>query len=211
MPAIDLSTLNPEDYTLYFIDSNIWLAWFQYQRVQIYENTNKTIPPLLKPENEYIDYLIFLDNLIAFHENPQNKSLLRPKILFASILATEVVNVYLRKISMRLYNFDNSLRISTLKDYRNNSHYKSELGRLVDDMLTFKHLCVTVDDKFQEDDFFNTIKQFIKQNDFNDFFYMNLCRKCNCPIITHDGGFTDQDITILTRNKKLLARNQSKK
>jgi len=214
MSAVKISEVKPTDHSAYFIDSNVWLAWFQHQRVMSLEESKKSFPSEIKPKPEYTDYLIFLDELITHHltydegkhgklPNP------KPKILFSSLLATEIVNAYSRNISQRLFKFDTKSGIKTFKEYRHTPHYRSELRMLVDDILTFKDLCVCIDDNFNELDFFNRIKEFTNKYDFNDFFYMNTCKVWGgCPIITHDGDFSHPDFHVLTMNTKMLPKEK---
>jgi hypothetical protein len=205
MPAaIDIDTVKPTDYPVYFIDSNIWLAYFQNNRSEIIPD--KEIAKKIEPKRVYIDYLIWLNdfleaNLKGINENDKSINHHRPKILFSSLLSSEVVNAYLRNICLKLYRIDKNDMTIVFKDYRKSLRYKKDVGMLVDDIVALKDYCYTTNDDFKEMDFFNTISDFVKDNDFNDYFYIKTCIKHECPIITHDGDFKNQSVTVLTKNK----------
>lgn len=208
MPAINISTVKPNDFQTYFIDCNVWLAWFKHQRTTSLKIADETYPEDINPKSHYNDYLIFIEELIESHINydevkDANQKNPKPKILFTSLLATEIVNAYSRNISLRLYDFGSQTK-TPFKEYRGTSHYKKELKMLIDDILTFKDYCLCTNDDFNELDFFSSISTFTTKHDFNDFFYMKSCEKWSCPIVTHDGDFDSPYNQILTVNRKIL-------
>ncbi len=205
MPAFDIDSVKPTDYPVFFIDSNIWLAYFQNNRST--NIPNKEIAKQIEPMRFYIDYLIWLDDF--FEANVKgidgtDKSIKhhRPKILFSSLLSSEVVNAYLRNICLKLYQIEKNDTTIKFKDYRKSIQYKKDVGILVDDIIALRDYCYTTNDDFKDMNFFDTISDFVKENDFNDYFYIKTCIKHDCPIITHDGDFKNKGVTVLTKNKK---------
>lgn len=210
MAAIDISTVKPTDYEYFYIDSNVWLAWLQKSRI----DTLSSVPENLKVKTEYFPYIDFFEELLGAHFETDNEVIKtfkfqKPKILFTSILSTEIINAYSRNVCQALYNFENPTdQITSFKKYRitRGNHYKTELGKLLDDFSAIKDVCACVDDKFQNFDFFNSIKGFSSRYDWNDFFYLHFCRRWDSPVITHDGDFSHPDFTILTKLQRMLRR-----
>lgn len=207
MAAYDISNVKCTDFAYSFVDCNIWFAYLSHFRAE--GASNQSVKNALYPDNHYYDYMQWIEDVIDANEkgNPDNDpSILHshPKIIFTSLLATEIVNAYSRKISQKIYQIETGDSSKTFKQYRKEPHYRRELGMLVDDIVAYKNYCLTQNDDFRNLDFFNTIKSFTNDFDFNDYFYMNSCLIADCPIVTHDGDFTNPYNTILTKNRRIL-------
>lgn len=193
MPSSNIQSLKnacvrPIDY---FVDANVWIYALRGD------------DKLRGWQKEYVDY---------FYEIIESS--LEPKILFPTMLFSEVLNTWLKKIAMEEYKALNGIpesgRFYFKRDYRPTAHYRENYERICEDVSSFKSSLLFIDDSCvvvgDPPIYIKPVFDF----DFNDYFYYQICRefqKSNpVTILTNDGDFQISDIPIVTSNKTLLYR-----
>lgn len=173
----------------YFIDANVWLYAIQNN------------PQFNKFEKLYAD---FFDDIYNSTIDPP------PKIIMTGILFSEIVNAYLKRVAMKDYinKFNKPDDLDYKRDYRPTSHFLSAYQQIVDDIYSYQESFVYISDKpilIDEP----AIKSISSNLDFNDHFYIHLCKNYikagnQLLFVTNDSDFIVEDLPILTCNKVLL-------
>jgi hypothetical protein len=193
----NVSGFDPQLNEYYFFDANIWIA-------AIKQNHCGTIDIRIKPYIEFFDAVVSLNNIT----DPKIVKRLKfqPKIIMTSMLLSEIINAYLRKVSMVLFYNNNMTGIDFKRDYREMVHsdYEKQLKNIVSDIQAFNSMLHFVDDDFKSMDASSIFPFLNRKVDFNDFYYFKLMKSLNIPIVTDDKDFNFEDILILTENTKLL-------
>jgi len=187
----------PEDREFYFCDSNVWIAVLK----------NSGSKGTEKHEQSYLD---FFDAVIQLHSITDPKLVKKikhkPKFVLTSMLISEILNAYLRKVSMRLFLGNDFQKYDFKKDYRDipHTHYADELKKLTTDILAYQEFTILLDDEFKSLNPSRILPCLKAKFDFNDYYYYALFKEKNIPIITHDKDFSFQDIEIITASHTLL-------
>lgn len=176
----------------YFIDANVWL--YAIQGDSLLSNWQKR-------------YSDFFYNIVDSALDPQ------PRLLMPTLLFSEILNAYLKQIAVpefrHLNGIGQNMPFNYKKDYRPTQHYKDNYEKVCDDILSLKSSIIFLNDSRlmnQPPDF---IQSDVDPFDFNDFFYYLICKehqkKHPTAIVTNDGDFKINDISIITGNQELLA------
>jgi len=195
----DIAKVEANRYPLYFFDANIWLF---------------ILKPLAHASVDEKYYRNFFEEIIELQFAPatsRRRKPVRPKIVVTNLLLSEIINAYMRHISMyiffRMRNEDPHQK-SFKRDYRDGigkENYSKELKRICSDLISYKDYFVIKDDGLCNIDPLYLLQQLPSINsDFNDFYYYELCYDNKIPIVTDDRDFIFQDLDILTRNRRLL-------
>ena len=92
------------------------------------------------------------------------------------------------------------------KDYRRSEDYKRVAEAIADSIRRILQLCVRVSDCFEEIEIDKILTEFATTClDFNDHILIDLCKRSEFKLVTHDADFKESDITVLTANKRLLS------
>lgn len=194
----DIRLLSPDEFEFLFFDSNAWISALK--------NTGR-----LSLEQHEKPYVYFFEAVIELHSHMGTKRAKKikhfPKIVVTSLLLSEIINAYMRRVAMVVYY--NSLQVNP-KDYDYKKHYrktddfKKQLKNLITDFVAFKDYISLQDDGFINLDPYTILPAMNPENDFNDFYYYYYLMEKNIPIITHDADFAFQDVAILTASHTLL-------
>jgi len=195
--VIDISKIGPADFPLFFFDTNVWIAILKYFG-SIQNN----------PREEA--YLKLFESIVEMYQTNSiySKSHL-PKIVLTSVLFSEIITTYLRKIAMpRYFNKEDCSGIDYKSAYRDNplSDYKNQLQILKDDLKCFKEYTKLFSDEFDKIDPFGWFNQMPLRIDFNDFYFNKLFSNTKICIVTDDIDFYTSEMTVVTNNRKLLSR-----
>ena len=176
----------------YFVDANVWIYSLQ------------SFGSLTNWEEEY--YQFFFD-IIDSSLDP------KPKILMPTLLLSEIINTYLRKVAMPDYKIEQGISSGTMIDfkidYRPTTHYKDSYEKMMDDIYNLGESV-----KYIDDSLISTNESILLNNpndtfDFNDYFYYNLCKELNksekTVLLTNDSDFIINDLELITNNRSLLA------
>ena len=175
---------------LYFIDSNVWIYALQ--------NDDE----LDWWEKIYRDF---------FYDIIESTFIQKPKIILSSLLLSEIINTYLKKIAIVNYrkvnNIPNTKEINFKRDYRPTLHYKKSFEKIMNNISNLKSSILFVDDS-KIANYTALINKNIGLFDYNDYLYYCLCKELNKTqkviIVTNDSDFQVNDIEIVTMNKTLL-------
>ncbi len=206
---IDIRHLDPQNYSEYFIDANVWIAQLQSQNFV----ANLRFSP----------YLDFFEGIISLNIETNPKALklikVKPKIIVTSLLLSEIFNGYLRQVAMKVYYSVEATKAGChteedinkytrkfdfKKDYRPTSDFTTQLKKLKSDFKAYKDYIEFRDDRFNDIGPITVIDSISNQSDFNDFYYYYSLEVDQVPIVTDDKDFIFQDIPIITANKTLL-------
>ena len=158
----------------YFLDANIWIL---------------RLDSPLHPQPYEEQYLAFFDQLIE-HDC---------KIVVCPVLISEVLNTYLR------LEFDQIRRIQPTfnykKDYCSSPAFHNRFQTFRSEFDSYKPFLQPIHDDY---DSVLSLQQMQAQDDFNDFYYANLCGSRHYPIVTHDRDFQYPGVEVITNNKALL-------
>jgi len=168
---------------VFFFDTMIWI---------------NIISPSFDKDNRFIKYISFFDKVY------KDKY---AKIAVSSLIISEIINLYLRKIALPLY--AKSLKtdvhkIDYKKQFRISDHYKKHYALVCDEINARLESVVFTDDLLQEYDIIEASTY--PKLDFNDFNYYKICKKKGYTLVTDDSDFYVNDISILTLNTDLYKR-----
>lgn len=172
----DIKHLSPAHGRAYFLDANIWIL--------------RLDPPLGLQRYEE-QYLSFFDQLI------DNDC----RIIVCPVLISEVFNTYLR------LEFDQIRRTNAgfnyKRDYRPCQDFRNRFQTFKTELAGYEPFMQFISDDY--DPILN-LQQMQEQDDFNDFYYANLCGSRNYPIVTHDSDFNYPGVEVITNNRGLLRK-----
>lgn len=197
--AFKLTNILPESHQFYFFDANIWIAILKNNQ---YDNAEKYYQP-------YIDFFESIVNLNTITDTKILKKVKNvPKIVFTSMLLSEIINAYLRNVAMPAFLRCKPGEGNFKKDYRENvySDFDKQIKILVSDIQQFSFLFHIVDDSFSKIGIGNSLNLLDRKIDFNDLYYSLLMKELSIPIVTHDKDFKFDSITIITTNSILLQK-----
>jgi hypothetical protein len=147
-------------------------------------------------------YLAFFES-VAKHNN-------NTKIALTSFLISEIVNRYLRDISMKKFAAKNAVQqidSSYFKMvYRQDAQYAIDYELLCDDIKSYHNSFVFVSDEFDSFKARDILKSPPKNLDFNDYLAVKLATKNKAVIITDDKDFWVEDVIVITQNFDLLQK-----
>lgn len=184
-----LSSIRPDAYSKYFLDSNVWVYVLQ---------PRKTLNPNVIP---YVD---FVDDVIALHNsgNP-----VKPKFIWTSTLLSEVINAMLRiacedfrkRLSPLPANFNYK------KHFRPTPAFARVLKRICSDLQAYEPYVQVQDDGFSALDLFGDLLPGLSSaSDFTDLLYARQMLPLGIPIVTNDGDFAFEDLAVITNHPDLL-------
>ena len=163
-----------------FLDANIWLYVYGPQNpndywVKVYSKAFERI--LIAKSCIYIDILV----------------------------VSEFINTYAR-LKWRLKWRLNAPHSKTFKIFRKSDDFKTIAREIADNTKRVLGHCSKIESDFKTLKIDNLMNDYAAgYSDFNDQVITELCQKKGLKLITNDGDFKGQDITILTANKKLLS------
>jgi len=196
----DIAKVIPEDYPVYFFDSNVWISGLIYYG---YGSSQ----PFEKPYQNFIEAIINLNSAAPPSVTKRRKN--QPKIIISNLLISEIINAYMRKVAMKsFFGGGETYKSKDFKrDYRNNPHsdYKPNLSDLCYNFSCFKDYTIL------SDGYINTINPHdivddlpSKLADFNDLCFYHYLKDKNIPFITHDRDFKFENLHIITANPELI-------
>lgn len=185
-----LSTIQPDAYPRYFLDSNVWVYALQ-PRVAL---TRHAIP-----------YADFVDDVIQLH---LNGSPLTPKFVWTSTLLSEVINAMLR---VACDNYRTGLRAAVPPNFSYKTHFRptpafaSALNRIRSDLQGYEPYVEVQDDGLTGLDVFGSLLPGLTAtSDFTDLLYFRQMLPQGVPIVTNDGDFAFENLPIITSHPDLL-------
>ncbi|MVM40393.1 hypothetical protein GO730_26605 [Spirosoma sp. HMF3257] len=189
---------SPEEYPFYFFDANVWIA-------KLKSSNN------LHLDTFDADYLNLFDAIITLQNHPPaiRKKIKGhiPKIVMTSMLLSEIINTYMRKISMRNFYPTGPIDPNAFKNFRKQLAYKKDLLNLISDIQAFDDYVYQVDDDFgnvYKTDILSSLSRKAMDHDFNDYYYYHLFKNKGIAIVTRDSDFTFEDQIIVTGHPDLL-------
>lgn len=177
MPAKDVRKHRFTDRDRLFLDANIWL----------YNFCPDAQPPRPSPRVEVYSE--------AFAAILQAKS----QIYIDVLVTAEFINRYAR------LRWENQASDMEFKVFRNSADFTFVAREIACQSGRVMGLCSRVESGFAElpiDDLFGVYE--MGKSDFNDQVIAELCKKEDLTLLTHDGDFKNQEISILTANPRLL-------
>lgn len=197
---IDITTILPDEYPYYFFDANVWIAALR---------SSTTSPD--RSKQVYIDFFEAVVQMSGCNDKRAIKRMKnQPKIIVTSLLISEIVNTFMRKVAMQIYFGQDTPKKDFKKDYRiaQYAHYNTYLQSLVSDFAAFKEYIKLYDDNLNGIGIFDILNSLNDNVDYNDsYFYYHLNDfPEKVSIVTDDSDFNFQDIPIITANSKLIKR-----
>lgn len=202
-PIYPLQGYIPENHPLYFCDANVWIAILKAYGLGGVDNA----------EVPYRDFFEAIINLNEINDPEVAKKIKnKPKIILTSLLLSEIINTYMRKVAMKaFFGGGDTYKGLNFKDaYRDNptSDYKKQITTFVSDFNIFLGYTVLWDDEFQNLSPENLLSLMTSLPiDFNDLYFIQQLKNKNIPIVTHDKDFLSQDLFIITDNPSLLRKS----
>lgn len=188
-----VSELNISSHSLYFCDTMVWIAALKHYGIGNIESREK-------------EYIRFIEKIVEYSiESNEGK----PQIAMTSMLLSEIINTYMRKVAMKTYfgdKFHGGLNFKS--SYRDNpeADYRKQLNNIITDLKCFEDYIVFIDDSFIELKPFDMLDNLTDTIDYNDYYYYCILKKHNIPIITDDSDILFEDILIFTNHNKLLQK-----
>ena len=92
------------------------------------------------------------------------------------------------------------------KKFRNSLHFKRIAQNIAADVKIVLQHCSPIESGFAKLEMNDLLDDYaVGGFDFNDQVIAQLCKDKGLTLITNDGDFKGQDVTILTANRRLLA------
>lgn len=130
------------------------------------------------------------------------------KIFIDALVLSEFINRFTR--------MEYDRKMPPIKREKNKNNYKifraskdgkntvREIVIHINKILAYAQIC-DLNYNFIKPDLLNHLTKYEKSNsDFNDLLYIELCKKNNFTLVTHDGDFKNCGIPVLTANANLL-------
>ncbi|MBM4046892.1 MAG: PIN domain-containing protein [Planctomycetes bacterium] len=115
------------------------------------------------------------------------------------LIASEFVNAYARLRHKLL-----SPRID-FKQFRKSAAFKPIASAIAADLERVLRHCVRMESGFDKLDINAILNEYGKgDSDFNDQVLVDLCKRNDLKLVTHDGDFRGLGITVVTANRHLL-------
>ena len=115
------------------------------------------------------------------------------------LILSEYVNAYARF----RYNLLNTSAV--FKNFRKGADFKPIAADIAGDVRQILKHCERIESDLPDVDIGELIDDFEKgDSDFNDQVLVELCKRRNLTLVTHDADFRDRGLTVLTANKNLL-------
>lgn len=121
------------------------------------------------------------------------------RIYINVLIVSEFINTYARlKWKLVAAHVD-------FKDFRKSADFKPVAREIVDSVKCVLQNSSKIEDSFEELAINNLLEEYaIGASDFNDQILTDLCKRKNLILITDDSDFKNQEIFIVTANKRLL-------
>lgn len=165
---------------VFFFDSNIWID---------------IIAPSFSENKHKEKYISFFEKVC------KNKS---SKIAICSVLISEIINVYLKRIALKIYEQENNTTVHYNEyktKYRITQHFKDQYQIVCDEIDARSESFQYANDPIKNLDLLTASEN--SKLDFNDFIYYKICQENDFIMVTHDTDFDMKDISILTLNDRL--------
>lgn len=122
------------------------------------------------------------------------------KIFVDVLIISEVINRYART----KWHLSPSRNIE-FKMFRNSSKFDPIAKEIVDDLRRIVGYCSRIESGFGSVDFGGLMDEYeVGRSDFNDQVIRDLCKSKGLTLITDDGDFNSQGLSVLTANQRLL-------
>lgn len=168
---------------VFFFDTNIWIH---------------VVAPTFSSRSEAAKYISFFDKVF---KSPS------AKIAVSSVLVSEIINVYIKRIAFNLYQAESGTTISASdfkSRYRPTDHYLNHYEIICDEIDQRKDKFIFLPDPLERLSLNDAFAS--KRLDFNDYIFHKLCVESGTTFVTDDGDFLLPDIPILTLNQNLYKR-----
>lgn len=195
---IDIRKTSPQKGKSYFLDANVWLMLIQgKEKIKPYERA-------------YID---FFEKLIKLIEESKKED--KPKIIVNSLLISETFNAFLRA-EFKAYKESEKHRpsnkksnqeidkLSFKKDFRPLTEYTEAREDFTANMMAYWEYITWLKEEEAKVDLYYLIENLSGNIDFNDFYYYEVCLENDYFLVTNDGDFQVDGISILTCNNQIL-------
>ncbi len=118
------------------------------------------------------------------------------------LIVSEFINAYAR-LKWKVL----APEIPSFKQFRHTRDFKSVARDITSDVKRVLDCCTRIDNAFDALDINDVISQYATGNtDFNDQIIETVCKRKGLTLLTDDGDFCGQDISVVTANRRLLGR-----
>jgi predicted nucleic acid-binding protein len=125
----------------------------------------------------------------------------KSRIYIDILIVSEFINTYARLKWKHLYN-----SFTNFKQFRKSKEFKPVAQDIAADVKRILQNCTRVANGFEELTVNTLMDEYAMGNsDFNDQILTALCKRAGLKLVTDDGDFKKQGISIITANPKLLA------
>ena len=174
----DVSHVESYDFTSedkLFLDTNIWLF--------IYGPQDPTSTKMYTYSS-------------AFHHILKAQS----RIYIDALVISEFINAYARQ-QWQLVAPD-----TKFKEFRNSPHFKPVAQEIADNTKRVLNHCSRIGSRFETLDVDGLMNEYAEGGaDFNDQVIRELCNSRDLKLVTDDGDFGGQGVSIITANRRLLS------
>jgi hypothetical protein len=198
---------------LFFFDSSVWLF--------IFNQTLSRQSAAFDRQAPYVDFWNKITQAVTkpSESDPTESVVERPVVAISSLVVTETLNAHLRK-GFKAYK-DTLLRKQEMTaaqvealDYKTDFRDKEPRYQTLFEQCQAEfaaaspYLKVVTGGKLDEE-ILDYLYAMSHKDDFNDNYYVSLCKRENFILVTDDKDFAVPGITVLTANPTLLKRSTS--
>lgn len=159
-----------------FFDANIWMFLYGPQSQDNF------------PGNRMSVYSSAFDRILKAQS----------RIYIDVLIVSEFVNTYARQ-KWRMFSSE------SFKNFRNSSDFNPVAEEIADKTRRILKHCRKIESGFETLEMDSLIERYENGGtDFNDQVFMQLCKSRGFKLVTDDGDFKSQGISILTANDRLL-------
>ena len=159
------------------LDTNIWLY--------IYGHTGQTIPKKMGIYSH------------AFKRMLEAQS----RIYIDTLTVSEFINAYTKTAWSQEYREI----YADFKDFRGSLEFKPIAEEIAAKVRRIMKLCHFVSSCMQLSEVTHFVDEYAKgDSDFNDQIFVRICQSSHLTLVTHDGDFLNQNITLISGNRRLM-------
>ena len=123
------------------------------------------------------------------------------RISIDTLIISEFINSYARFAWKQRY----AKTYGDFKKFRQSPKFKSIAEDIAASIRLIMNRCRFVGSYLEHSNALSLIDEYAKgDSDFNDQVLAHICQSDNLTLVTHDGDFFNQDITLISANKKLM-------
>lgn len=183
----DIKIAKPQSGHRYLFDANVWLAVLE----PIY--SSKPFRPYVNFFNSIINETVVKDAVIVV-----------PGLLLSELLNRLINDIHYKEYCLSDVPLPHENKHAHFKKYRRSKQYKVDIEIACSSIRDYHRKIEFVSDNLEQYSCKDLIKNIPTHLDINDYMYSKMALEQGFVIVTHDGDFQVEDVTVITSHPDLL-------